>query len=98
MEDHCPVLAELVLSPVDVPHAASAVSPRNTDEMMRKKNRHNDLNVRHNRSTVRSRRSLPAIPFNSPLEKGEQPPKSPLTKGDAGGCLLGAPCFTQPTD
>src|SRR3989339_508865 len=130
MEEYAPVSAELVLSTVAVPHWASAVSARNTNGMMRKKNRLNNLNVRHNRSTdlstgsgcssvhgelvEPSRRSPPAILFNSPLEKGdtinsplikgEQPPKSPLTKGDTGGCPLGALCpfdklrtsFTQP--
>src|SRR3990167_5522247 len=69
MDVHSPYPAA---STVDVPHAASAVSARNTDGMMRKKNRPNNLNVRHN---------LPAILFNSPLEKG-----------DKGGCLLCALC------
>src|SRR3990167_1043499 len=87
MDEYHPVSAELVLSTVDVPHAASALSARNTDGMMRNKNRPNNLNVRHN---------LPAILFNSPLdfvvssvERKSDSLKSPLIKGDKGGCLLG---------
>src|SRR3989338_1667014 len=105
MDEYHPVSAELVLSTVDVPHAASALSARNTDGMItRKKTRLNNLNARHN---------LPAILFNSPLdfvvssvERKSDSLKSPLIKGDKGGCLLGAPCpsiglragFTRTTD
>jgi hypothetical protein len=46
MEVNCPVSP--VLSTVAVPHAASAVSERNTDDIVRKKKRHNIPNVRHN--------------------------------------------------
>ena len=63
MEEYAPVSAEVVLSTVDVPHAASAVSARNTDGMMRNKNRPNKPNVLHNPRDIL---------FNSPLEKGDK--------------------------